>query len=380
MALQKVSLVTATKYTTMALKSGLVPYIAGSPGAGKSAMIHAVAADKNLLVVDIRLSQEDPTTINGFPDVANGRSDYLPPVRFPLKDKDQLPLLPKSKGKEAEYEKVLATGDKAAITAFQEANCYKGWLIFFDELPSAARSIQAASYKIILDRLIGVHPLHPAAFIVAAGNLTTDNAIVNEMGTALKSRLVHVHVESNPQSYLNLISTKLKFDSRIVSYLAYQKNKVNTFNEFNKGSADETFACERTWEFVNKILKANCPDETKPIPDEMTTLLCGTVGSTAIEFVQYTEAFKDLPTLDQILATPTTCEIPQANAVKWLLTGMLVGSSDMKNVPTLMKYVNRLPKEFKFIYVKMLWGKADEFLSIKEVEEAFNDIGDMMLA
>lgn len=63
MALQKVSLATATKYTTMALKSGLVPYIAGSPGAGKSAMIHAVAASKSLLVVDIRLSQEDPTTI-----------------------------------------------------------------------------------------------------------------------------------------------------------------------------------------------------------------------------------------------------------------------------------------------------------------------------
>lgn len=289
-------------------------------------------------------------------------------------------MLPQFKGKQLEYDKVLATKDVNAIAAFQKDHCYKGWLVFFDELPSAARSIQAASYKIILDRLIGVHSLHPAAFIVAAGNLTTDNAIVNEMGTALKSRLVHIHVESNPDAYLNLISTKLNFDTRIVSYLAYQKAKVNNFNNYNKGSSDETFACERTWEFVNKILKANCPDEAKPVPDELTTLLCGTIGSTAIEFVQYTEAFKDLPTLDQILASPTTCDIPQANAVKWLLTGMLVGSSDMKNVPTLMKYINRLPKEFKFIYVKMLWGKADEFLSIKEVEDAFNDIGDMMLA
>lgn len=62
--LNTVSLPMATKYATMVLKSGLVPYIAGSPGCGKSAMVHAIAKDRNLLVVDIRLSQEDPTTIN----------------------------------------------------------------------------------------------------------------------------------------------------------------------------------------------------------------------------------------------------------------------------------------------------------------------------
>lgn len=62
--LNKVSLPTAAKYTIATLKAGLVPFIASSPGAGKSAMVHAIAKDRNLLVVDIRLSQEDPTTIN----------------------------------------------------------------------------------------------------------------------------------------------------------------------------------------------------------------------------------------------------------------------------------------------------------------------------
>lgn len=380
MSLQKVSLAQATKYATMTLKAGLVPYIAGSPGAGKSAMVHAIAAARNLLVVDIRLSQEDPTTINGFPEVANGRSDYLPPKRFPLKGMDHLPLKEEFAAKKSEYEALLVSKDQAKLHAFQAEHCYAGWLIFFDELPSAARSIQAAAYKIILDRLIGTHPIHPNAFIIAAGNLATDNAIVNEMSTALRSRLVHIQVESDANQYINLISTKLNFDTRIVSYLAYQKQKINNFKQFNDRSSDETFACERTWEFVNKILKANFPNQNEAIPAEVTTLLQGTIGSAALEFVQYTAAFKDLPTLDQILADPTKCEIPQSAAVKWLLMGMLVGSSDMKNVPTIMKYINRFTKEFKFIYVKMLWGKADEFLSIPEIEAAFADIGDMMLS
>lgn len=378
--LEKVSLVQATRDAERALKAKLVPYIAGSPGAGKSAMVHAIAAKHNLKVIDIRLSQEDPTTINGFPDIANGRSDYLPPKRFPLEHLDELPLKEDHLDKKLQYENLLRDGDKAKISEFQKQYCYAGWLIFFDELPSAARSIQAAAYKIILDKLIGTYPLHSKALMIAAGNLMTDNAIVNEMGTALKSRIVHIHVRPNPKAYLDLISTKLKFDTRIVSYLAYQKSKINTFDQFNKGSSDETFACERTWEFVDKILKANLPDQNSTIPDDFTTLLCGTIGSTAIEFVQYTQAFKDLPTLAQILADPDKTEIPDAAAVKWLLMGMLVGSSDMKNVPTIMRYVNRLPKEFVFIYVKMLWGKADEFLSIPEVEAAFDKIGDMMLA
>lgn len=353
MSLTPVSLKQATSLVRYALKAQLVPYVAGSPGCGKSAMAQALAEEFNLKLIDIRLAQEDPTTINGFPDVSNGRSDYLPPVRFPL-ETDELPL-----------------NDKGVP--------YAGWLIFFDELPSAPRSIQAAAYKIILDRMIGAHNLHKKAFMMAAGNLATDNAIVNEMGTALRSRMVHIHVASNPDTYIDLIATKLKFDTRIVSYLAYQKNKVNNFVQFNKGSSDETFACERTWEFVNKILKANAPEQGNPIPDELTVLLQGTIGSTALEFVQYTHAFKDLPTFAEILANPSGVTIPQQAAVKWLLMGMLVGNSEMDNVPAIMQYINRFAKEFKFVYTKMLWAKSDKFLDIPEVLEAFNDIGDMML-
>lgn len=274
-------------------------------------------------------------------------------------------------------------GDKLPVEVDEHGNVthkYRGWLVFFDELPSAPRSVQAAAYKIILDRLIGNTPLHDQCFLAAAGNLMTDGAIVNEIGTALRSRMVHIHVESTADDYIELAATKLKLDTRIVSYLAFKKQNVNNFKQFQAGSSDETFACERTWEFASDLLKQISPNQNSPISDEWSTLLAGTVGSTALEFVTFTHAFKDLPTFEEIIKNPTTAIIPEKPAVRWLLAGMLVGNAEESNLDALMDYVARLPKEFQFVTVKMLWGKDDNFLSNAKVENCFSEIGDLLLA
>lgn len=46
------------------LRAGLVPMLTGSPGEGKSSLIKDVAKEFNLKVIDVRLSQCDPTDLN----------------------------------------------------------------------------------------------------------------------------------------------------------------------------------------------------------------------------------------------------------------------------------------------------------------------------
>lgn len=344
--LQQVSLKQATEFAFQTLKANLVPFLSSSPGIGKSAAVHQLAKRFNLKVIDIRLAQEDPTALGGFPSIVNGRSTYAPPERFPLE------------------------GDKIP-------DGYKGWLIFLDEINSAPRSVVSAAYKIVLDRMIGEKHLHPNVRMIAAGNLATDNAIVNEMGTAMRSRVVHIHVTTHSDNWLDF-AAKAGFDSRVVSYLHYQANKINSFKQFGS-SSDETFACERTWEFVSKILKANYPDETTPVPADVAPLLAGTVGSTAYEFVTYTEAFKDLPTIQQVLANPSGCALPVAPAVRYLMTGMLVGNTTMDNADKIATYVDRLPKEFAMVFIKLLWGKSDKFLNVPKVAELLDKVADILI-
>ena len=344
--LQQVSLKQATEFAFQTLKANLVPFLSSSPGLGKSAAVRQLAKRFNLKLIDVRLAEEDPTCLSGFPTVVDGRSTYAPPVRFPLQG-DPIP------------------------------EGYSGFLLFFDEINSAPRSVVSAAYKIVLDRMIGQEHLHDKVRIIAAGNLSTDNAIVNDMGTAMRSRMVHIHVTTHAENWLDY-AAKDGFDTRVVSYLNYQSSKINNFRGF-EGSSDETFACERTWEFVSKILKANYPDETKPVPADVAPLLVGTVGSTAYEFVTYTEAFKDLPTIQQVLANPCGCALPVAPAVRYLMTGMLVGNTTMDNADKIATYVDRLPKEFAMVFIKLLWGKSDKFLSVPKVAELLDKVADILI-
>lgn len=46
------------------IKARLVPMLQGSPGAGKSSIIQAIAKEYQLKVIDLRLAQCDPTDLN----------------------------------------------------------------------------------------------------------------------------------------------------------------------------------------------------------------------------------------------------------------------------------------------------------------------------
>jgi len=98
------------------IKSNLVCMLTGSPGVGKSALIHGIADEHNLQVIDVRLGQCDPSDLLGFPmvDKESGKADYMPMSTFPL-ESDPLPA-----GK-------------------------AGWLLFLDEMNSAPMAVQAAS-------------------------------------------------------------------------------------------------------------------------------------------------------------------------------------------------------------------------------------------
>lgn len=104
----------AVSMITMLIKARKVPFLKGSPGVGKSQIVHQIAAQYGLKVIDLRLSQCDPTDLLGFPQINNGKADYAPMSTFPI-EQDKIP-----------------TG-------------FNGWLLFLDEMSSATPAVQAAA-------------------------------------------------------------------------------------------------------------------------------------------------------------------------------------------------------------------------------------------
>jgi hypothetical protein len=294
----------------------------GSPGCGKSEMILGVAKRLNLFPIDERLSTDEPTDLKGFPDINrdSGKAGYLPMDTFPIEG-DPIP------------------------------EGYDGWLLFLDELNAADKDVQKASYKLILDRALGQKKLHPNVAIVGAGNLDTDGAMVEELTTALQSRMVHIVVKATAQGFIEH-AEEAGFDHRVI---AFNRFKPDLFYNFNPDHDDHTFSCPRTWEFASRLIK-NKSDLS--ITDN--ALLCGTLSEgVGREFAGFCEIFHDLPTMEAIAANPGGTPVPTEPSVQWAITGAIANNATPKTMEGLMTFIKRMPKEFQVVTLKQCSKKRE---------------------
>ena len=333
------------------LSAGLVPMIEGSPGIGKSDIIRQVAGKYRLKIIDMRLSQCDPTDMLGFPTHNGTRMGYAPPEHFPLQGIDTPP------------------------------QGYDGWLLFLDEFSSAPLSVQAAAYKLVLDRQVGTHPLHKKVAIVCAGNKSTDNAIVNRMSTAMQSRLVHLDLEVHVPSWLEWASEPMpltaqeiamgtqpmaRIDHRVTSYI---QGRPEHLHQFDPNHNDVTFACPRTWEFASKLIKG------KDVTPRTLNMLIGTISAgVAHEFNAYLTYCADLPKIEQIRANPTVIEIPTEPALLYAISHMVAAYITEQDALPLMAYIRRLPLEFGTTALRSALKRNKELLKVPPVRDWAHEV------
>lgn len=303
----------AVRLLTTYIQAGLVPFMVGSPGIGKSQIIHQIAEHYNLKIIDLRLSQCDPTDLLGFPHIFGKKAGYVPMDTFPIEG-DPIP------------------------------EGYSGWLLFFDEFNGAPLSVQKAAYKVILDKMIGNHHIHKNVAMVCAGNLDTDNAAVEPMSTALQSRLVHLELVVDSGEWINWANEN-GIDYRITSQIGF---KPSNLYSFKADHSDNTYASPRTWEFANRLLKL--VDETDK---DFLPLLAGTLSEgIAREFVLFCKIHNELPKIAEIVASPTTIKVPEEPSILFAMTGAISNHATEDNLASLMQYVTRMPKEFQVVCMK----------------------------
>lgn len=331
----KVSFSIAKEMILETLRARLVPMLEGSPGGGKSALIREIAEENGLKVIDLRLAQCDPTDLLGFPGVneRTGRALYRPLNTFPLEG-DEIP------------------------------SGYNGWLLFLDEFNSAKESVQAAAYKLVLDKMVGEHRLHKNVFLACAGNLATDNAIVEEMSTAMQSRLIHLELEPDYLQWVDW-AQKAGIDHRITDYIKFSPDSLNSFKPDH---TDKTYACGRTWEFAHRFIA------DRPVIDlERLPLLAGTLSEgVARQFIAFCKFYLELPTREALLKNPDTVEVPTEPSIRYALTGSISKYATVENMDTLMKFIVRLPIEFQVITLRESIYRKPELKTTRSVKDWFS--------
>lgn len=345
------------KAVSTILEAHLVPMITGSPGIGKSDIIRSVAKTYNLFVIDMRLSQCDPTDMLGFPTHDGARMTYAPPIHFPLVG-DSLPVKTWKNMVGEDGNPIVAEGRPMR----SPDQTYDGWLLFLDEFSSAPKAVQAAAYKLVLDRQVGEHHLHERCMMVCAGNKASDNAIVNPMSTAMQSRMIHLEMEADVKAWIEWGAAN-KIDHRVLSFV---QQRPELLHKFDPNHDDKTFACPRTWAFASKLIMHMPEVDTVA----MQPILAGTISAgIAAEFLAHLRFYSELPSMDEILAKPLDVPIKDEPALYYAIGFMVAAYMDEKNAEPLMRFLGRFPLEFATVAVRAAIKRDRAILKLEPVRE-----------
>ena len=340
----KENAIQAVDYMYRCMTTGLVPMLSGSPGIGKSDIVKQIAKKFNLELIDIRLSTMDPVDLTGLPMRIGDKFTWVPADLFPLAgktDAENKALLPKGK---------------------------IGWLLFFDEINSSTMAMQAAAYKTLLDKLVGQHKIHPNTWMAGAGNLSTDGAIVNRMGTAMQSRLIHLELAVELKPWV-VWAYKNGIDHRIIAYL----NKVpRNLHNFDPKHNDKTFACPRTYEFLSRLIKTVHTNDLRG----MMALWAGTVSEgVANEFVGYTQIYNEIPDYPQIVKDPLNAKMGSDPSMSFAVAYLIASQIEKKDIKPVMQFLDRLEPEFRTIAMQGMCVTDPSIFKLPEVDKWYTKMG-----
>ena len=280
----------------------------GPPGVGKSQMVTQIAARHSVSVIDIRLSQMEPSDLRGIPFRHDDRVEWAIPALLPDAERHGT-----------------------------------GGILFLDEITSAAPSVSAAAYQLILDRRLGEYqvPTHWAIF--AAGNRQGDRGVTYSMPAPLANRFSHFEVETHLDDWVSWAYAN-GIDERVIAFLRFRPELLFDFDPAHNPVA---FPSPRSWEFAHRGLQ-----KFSGHPEILQGTLQACVGPAAgVELNAFVNSLEQMPDLDAIVAgedVPAPQEIDLQYAVAAALVGRAIRARDAAEgepvIGNILRYAHRFPQ------------------------------------
>jgi len=230
----------------------------GPPGVGKSQIIAGIARAHAVPLIDIRLSQMEPTDLRGVPFRNGDRVEWSVPALLPEADRHG------------------ARG-----------------ILFLDEITSASPTVTAAAYQLILDRRLGDYRVPPGWAIFAAGNRYGDRGLTYVMPTPLANRFTHYEIEVCLDDWVSWAHAT-GIDPRVIAFLRFRPDLLFDFDPARNPVA---FPSPRSWEYAHRALV-----KFGDAPELLLDALQACVGQAAgVELKAFADNMGRLPDVDAIL-------------------------------------------------------------------------------
>ena len=238
----------------------------GPPGIGKSRIIARIAQSQGVPLIDIRLSQMEPTDLRGIPFRNGSRVEWSVPALLPDAERH---------------------GERG--------------ILFLDEITSAPPTVTAAAYQLILDRRLGEYQVPEGWVIFAAGNRYGDRGVSYVMPAPLANRFAHYEIEAHLDDWVSWAHSA-QIDDRVIAFLRFRPDLLFHFDPAHNPVA---FPSPRSWEYAHRALM-----KFGDAPELLLGALQGCVGPAAgVELKAFVDHMRELPDIEAIVRGESS-EVP----------------------------------------------------------------------
>lgn len=340
-----------TKNTLEILEGGLLtqtPVILwGPPGVGKTELIRAIAAKRNIPLYILLASTMDPTDINGLPAIVNITIQKEVSTYKEMTDANgEVILDPKTKEPMlelvSEIKEQPATITEPTLQYWAEGLIREGkGILFFDEANNAVPSVQSTLLSVLQGRVVGRHTLPDDIWMIAASNDVSDGADSWELAPPMANRFLHIQYDGDFGDWCEGMSVGWNKPSGRIDAARLQKERsiivqflrqhTTEWNNMPKDDASrgKAWPSPRTWDKLSAML-AVLPED-RPVSRDMAVR--GLVGDAAAASFRTFVAGLRLPPYQDILSKPESINWPKLKAAEIrVILDMLIGNMNEENV------------------------------------------------
>jgi hypothetical protein len=281
----------------------------GPPGVGKSRMAADVAAANGVPLIDVRLSQMEPTDLRGIPFRDGNRVEWSIPSLLPDAGRHGV----------------------------------RG-ILFLDEITSAPPTVTAAAYQLILDRRLGEYAIPAGWAVFSAGNRHGDRGVTYVMPAPLANRFTHYEVEPHLDDWIGWAHAQ-GIDWRLIAFLRFRPDLLF---EFDAARNPVAFPSPRSWEYAHRALV-----KFETVPHLLLDALQACVGpACGVELMAFLEHMHDMPDVDAI-SRGESMEMPQRLDVQYGVATALVrkaqrlsaGEEALAAMRNILRYARAFPQQ-----------------------------------
>jgi len=251
--------------------------------------------------------------------------------------------------------------------------------VMLDELRQAPHDSQKPAARLLDERTLGEYSLDNFGHwaVTACSNSSEDRSGAQKELAFVTNRKCVIKIDPCVRS-LQAYMEQAGLHHSAIGFMRAFPDAV--FTE-KVPSHENPYATPRSFERCIRLLTRMGKEDKLATSPEALETACGLIGeASATKLMGFLRRTEDMVTVEEILESPTTTKVPDRPDIMWATVQLMVHHATIKNVLTMMKYVQRMPQEFQISAVSSLHRKVPGMANEPEWVEWAAKNKDLLLA